>query len=399
MRARVVPLLLVVLVAVSALAGCLDLFGGLSDDEARRIYRQAFGNVRSFQRFSRLGLDVEATAGGEEAFAYRFRVHPAEGAFLVDLDVSPRLVDDPRIEEEAGLLANLTIGRKGRLLVAPDADGNLTVRRDLVPDHPAFAGVDDVNRDVGGETSPDVGPAFGLLRLDEKGDELTVRSVEATRVEGRDAWRIAWTFDNATLAAEGTVDVARQPRLPLRFEATVEPKDPRGALHPLMHVQKARLVAGFAYDDAVEVTLPPARRAPVAVERDEQAGPRVISGTIAPGHDQEVPLQELELRLGPRREPFGPDDPPDPVHFAMRAAEGAKVNASFELHYRDADADGLLSSNDTYRAIVEAERHRGNVSLYWYDLWAERYAFQPGFEALLAVVAAGAAVAVLRRQE
>lgn len=433
-------LLAVALLSLLVLPGCTDLLqpgagdgtdgATLSEAEARQAWQSAFANVDTLDDLDAIGIDVSASADGEGVFAYEIKVRPGDGAFLARISIAPRLLEEGGSGVGASatqLFGNLVFGQEVRdgvaYTVAPNITGVAKVRRDHVPEDADFTSFSDLDRQVfpGGDEGtpaptdgPSIGPDFGLLGLNDQGgaDELRIASVEATTHKGRAAWRIAFSFMNATMEVDGEVIVYDDPRLPARAAFDLQfPEDAPGD-HPLFEAGSARLVAEFTYDDEVEVTLPDAERAPVSISKEEtvdwDVDPGVIEGSISPSHEQEVPLAEVELRVGTAQEGggfggfgFGSQEPPEEVHFSMRADAGEEEQGGVRAVYADADGDGFLSANDTYRVEVSDDVLHGNVSLYWFDLWAGLYEFQPGFGALAAVgalSAAGAVAVVLRKR-
>lgn len=416
MGPRKLTALVLLLVASTALAGCTDGRGGLDAEEARALWKEAFSNADAFRHLDAVGIESTGRVDGEQVFRYSVKVRAGDAAFLVELSVAPRLTGgdgaSPQAAQAAALLENLVFGQELRddgvlYTVTPNLDGGLDLRRDHVPGDTAFTSFDDLNQEVSsGGTGPDLGPGFGLVGLNGQGDNVTIEAVEATTVAGRDAVRVAFTYSNATMEASGEMTFFRDPALPARAQVTIEPGPAADtANHPLLDVNgTAVLEVVFTYDDEVDVDLPAdAEPAPPAIEFDETdlGHDDQISGRLSETHEQEVPLDEIELRVGPLKQgaggPFSdpevPDD--DEIRFRMLASNGTRDGDDFTLTYDDADGDGLLSTNDTFRLDIKDEDDQGNVSLYWWDTWSRKYEFQPGFEGAAAVAGLAAAVALV----
>lgn len=399
------------IVAALVLAGCSDLPGGgrgISTEEAAQAYQQAFSNMQSFDQVDAIGIDSTATADGKEVFRQTIEVEPDRPAFLVELFVS-----DEISQGQPGGLGNTfafgaTVDDGIQHTVLPNLEGNLSLRRDHEPDlgdDGDFDSFDDL--EVGGtdgqNIGPDLGPGMATVGLHDQGENITVSSVEQVTHKGRDAWRVSFTFENETMSAEGTATIYQDPQLPARLEVTMTFKTSNTDQHPLFKVDEVTLTVEFRYDDEVDVTLPDAERAPVNVRNSEQDTGAEITGSIRSDHDEEVPLGEVEMRIAtPGNETGGgfgqTTPPPETVHFTMVLSNGSRVGDDFELHYDDVDGDGYVSANDTYRAVINADEHQGNVSIYWWDSWAQKYSFQPGFEIVAGLVGLVAAAAIVQRR-
>lgn len=401
-------LVVIAIFTATALAGCAQLpGGGLSDEEARQAYLEAFGNLDSFDEADAVGIESTATADGEEIFRQSVEVEPERPAFLIELFVADRLN-----QGQSGALGNeFAFGAvvEGGIehSVLPNLEGNLSLRRDHVPDlgdGDGFDSFDDLEVAPGAQGGgPDLGPGMATVGLDDQGENITVESVEQITHKDRTAWRIAFTFDNQTMSADGEAIVYDDPRLPARLEVTMQFDSSDTDQHPLFAVDEVTLTVEFTYDDEVDVVLPDAERAPARIDKTQQTTETEISGQISPSHDDEVPLDEIELRIATPGNAsdggFGQQTPPpEEIHFTMMAANGSRAEADFELHYEDLDGDGYVSANDTFRAVIHDESHQGNVSLYWFDHWAMKYEFQPGFGILAGLVGLVAAAAIVKRK-
>lgn len=398
--------------AAVLLAGCQDLVDprdgdgpkALSQAEARAAWSEAFSNLEGFEGVSAVGIETNATADGEAVFGYRLEVQPAEAAFLLRLSIAPALMQGQQ-GPATELLQNVVVGQKGIHLVMPNLQGDLRLRRDHVPDQERFASFGDLNQEVqAGSADPTVGPDVALVGLDDKGPKVAVRQVRETTHRGQAAWRIDFSFRNATLEAEGTTVVYQDPRLPARAEFTMDPRRNGSATHPLFNADQATVTTEFRYDDEVQVTLPDADRAPAEIRKVPQMQ---VDADIAFGiddeQDQEVPLEEIELRvteeLNRSGGPFSTPPPPEKVYLAMQLSKGSKSNDNASATYHDVDGDGYVSAGDSYRVNLSGDLDRTNVSVVFFDRWAGLYDFQPGFEAAAAVVAGfAAALALLGRR-
>lgn len=394
------------LVAV-ALAGCAEQSRTLDAAEAKDLWQAAFQNTESFENLSAVGIEATAKANGSQVFDYKMQVKPAESGFLFQLSMDRSLMQGEQVP--GGLLSNLAIGQKigddgvGRI-VMPDLSGNLTLRRDHVPDQKRFENFSDVNQAVGGQQSDqNLGPDFGTLGLNDQGENITVEEVTSTTVRGKAAWTIQFSFSNATFSASGELTIFKDSKLPARGSWTATSKQNASAQHPLLRADEFSMTIEFRYGDEVQIQLPDATRAPPVVDKEQSRDNGTISGSLSASHSQEVPLGEIELRITSRvngsRSPFGPSPDPDRVFFTMTADQGSKSNASYELSYTDADGDGYLSANDTFSATIKDEDRRGEVELHFFDVWSGKYVYQPGFEALVVVAAIGAAVVLARRRD
>lgn len=416
------------LVGLLVLPGCADLTGGgaaLTEAEARQAYQAAFSNLDALDAAEAVGIDSsafgtpEGSADERELFSYEMKVRPADAAFLLSVSISPELLEDSGGGgTSSAILQNLVFGQEVRddgvaYIVTPNLEGELRLRRDHVPEETAFDSFDDLDRQLfpGGDgtvdpaTDTSIGPDFGLVGLNEQGDVIVVTSVEEVTHKGRKAWRISFSVDNATYSAEGEAIIYDDPRLPARVEVTIQPAEAASTDdHPLFDLDSVRLLAVFTYDDEVTVTLPDAERAPFFLSRTEDTSdPARIEGTISPDHQQEVPLSEVRLDVGEKRESsfggFGDTSDPD-VYFSMVASEEQAENDEFRVVYDDVDEDGLLSGDDTYLVEVKNQSREGNVSVHFFDTWAMKYEFQPGFGALAGLLAmlAGVGVAAVKRR-
>lgn len=417
------------LLGLLVLPGCADLTGGgatLTEAEAQQAYQAAFSNLDALDSVEAVGIDTSAFGTPEgsddeqELFSYEMKVRPAEAAFLVSVSISPELLEDSGGDgTSSAILQNLVFGQEIRddgvaYLVTPNLEGELRLRRDHVPEETSFDSFDDLDRQLfpgaGGDggvdpaTDTSVGPDFGLAGLNEQGDVIVVESVEEVIHKGRKAWRISFTVDNATYSAQGEAIIYDDPRLPARLEVTIQPAaNASSEDHPLFELDSVRVVAVFTYDDEVVVDLPEAERAPFFLSRNEQDNGSTITGTVSPDHQQEVPLSEVRLDVGEKRDTsfggFGDTSDPE-VYFQMVASQGEANNDEFRVVYDDVNEDGLLSGDDTYLVEVNNQSRQGNVSVHFFDTWAMKYEFQPGFGAvagLVAMLAGVGAVAVKRR--
>lgn len=395
------------LVAI-ALAGCADLPGrGLTDEEAAQAYIEAFENLNSFEHFDAVGIESTATADGDEVFRQSIEVEPDRPAFLIELFLGDQLSQGQQSPLGNTFSFGAVVEDGIEHKVHPTFDGNLSLRRDHVPDldEDGFGSFDDlkVGESDGQTIGPDLGPGMATVGLADQGENITVESVESVTHKDRTAWRVEFTLDNETLSADGEAIVYDDPRLPAKIQVTMTFETSDTSQHPLFEVDEATLTVEFTYDDEVDVTLPDAERAPVNVRDSEPTDTGAeITGSIRADHDEEVPLGEVEMQIAtPGNQTGGgfgqTTPPPEEVHLTLLLSDGSNVGDDFELHYTDEDGDGYLSANDTYRAVVNAEDHQGNVSIYWYDTWAGKYAFQPGFGVVAGLVGLAAAAAVVRR--
>lgn len=400
-------LVVTAILAATALAGCAQLpGGGLSNEEAARAYTEAFENLRDFDGFDAVGIESTATADGDEVFRQSIEVEPDRPAFLIDLFVGDQLSQGQQSPLGNTFSFGAVVEDGIEHKVHPSLEGNLSLRRDHVPDldDDGFGSFDDleIGESSGQTIGPDLGPGMATVGLDDQGENITVESVEQITHKDRTAWRVEFTFDNETLSADGEAIVYDDPRLPAKIQVTMTFQTSDTSQHPLFEVDEATVTVEFTYDDEVDVTLPDAERAPVNVRDSEQDSGAEITGSIRSDHDEEVPLGEVEMQIAtPGTESGGgfgqTTPPPEEIHLTLLLSEGSNVGDDFELHYTDEDGDGYISANDTYRAVVNAEEHQGNVSIYWYDTWAGKYAFQPGFEVVAGLVGLVAAAAIVGR--
>lgn len=391
------------LIAV-ALAGCAQDGRQLSAAEAKDVWQSAFTNAESFENLEAVGIETTAEANGSQVLEYRMQVKPSQSGFLLQLSVDPSLIEEEQVSP--GLVSDLAMGQTiddgVRHFVLPDLTGNLSLRRDHVPDQEQFDDFGEVNSAVGAEqTDQNLGPDFGMHGLNDHGENITVEDVTSTTVRGKAAWTIQFSFSNATFSASGEMTFFQESKLPADGTWTIEGTGSGGG-HPLFNAGEASVTIEFRYDDEVQIELPDAERAPPNI-RKQQSSPQdgEISGSIAASHDEEVPLGEIELQITSEVEgsqnPTSPSPDPDQVFFTMQADQGSKSNASYELTYDDVDGDGYLSANDTYSATIKQGAGWDQRELHFLDSWSGKYAYQPGFEALAVLAAVGAAVALLRR--
>jgi hypothetical protein len=161
-------------------------------------------------------------------------------------------------------------------------------------------------------------------------------------------------------------------------------------------------------DAALEVkdTYP---RTSVTFEMDEDHGSEFLDsgeelfvweGELNSDHNQEVPIGELELRVG---EVETVDDE-EVFHFNVSMAlEDGEVNitdgngAWWLINYSDEDENGLVSASDEWRVETNATGVWG-LEVRFYDHWADSYQGGPlpGFE-LVFLIGALAFAAIKRR--
>lgn len=422
---------------VLVLAGCADLTGpgadgdgadgadveSMTPEETMAAWAASFDNVEELDAVTAMQMTIAlTTAEHGTVLDYEVAVDTEADAFLFRMSFDEAIFEEAGSESAAapGFFSDLTIGQvvdDGVVYtIFPNVTGTPTMRRDHVPDEDDFfESLDDLEEDTSGGAGPDLSPGSFLLGLNETGDDLEVLSAEKVTWKGRPAWRVTFRQVNTTARVEGDMVLYEDPPLPahadVHFEATGTGAGAgvgAAGTGPLAGVTEGDLTMDLLFGDEVTVELPDAQRGPVSVQTSEQVTGTGIEGGIAGDHDEEVPLDEIELHVGDSADTgggfglgFGERAPPGPVHLALLAADTTGSNDMMTLSYDDADGDGLLSAGDTYLLTVHDDDLQGNVTIYWYDLWAAQYETVPGpgpLTALTALAVAALALWVRRRR-
>lgn len=401
--------LAVAMTATLILAGCAQMTDGdggqpaLTEAEARQAWDASFSNMQEMENVDAFAMDLSISTSGEgEVLTYSIAVDASEDAFLFQMQLAPSYAqgDGGGGGMGAALFTNLTMGQEIQDGVVYTVRSNLTGEvhrfRDHVPEEDdRIDGLQELESDKSTSGTPDLSPSSFMFGLNNTDEDVTIESVESTTWEGRAAWRISFTMDNATMHAEGETIIYDDPRLPAHMEIDFRSKD-GGSTTPVAEIEEGTLTMDLRFGDEVTVQLPDAPRGAVRVDTTEVPSSKGQNGTVSPSHSDEVPLDQVELHVANASSGggfgFGDQSPPDDhIYLRLRADQGSAEDADARLTFTDEDGDGYLSANDTYELLVKDPDLRGNVSVYWFDLWAQAYpmpAPEAGLLAAAAVVAA-----------
>lgn len=399
----------VAMAATLLLAGCAQLTDGdggrqpaLTEAEARQAWDASFSNMQEMENVDAFAMDMSISTSGEgEVLTYSIAVDQSEDTFLFRMQLAPSYAQGGGGGgPAASLFTNLTMGQEIQDGVVYTVMSNLTGQahrfRDHVPDEDdRIDGLQELESDKSTSGTPDLSPSSFMFGLNQTDQDVTIDSVESTTWKGRAAWRISFTMDNETMHAEGETIIYDDPRLPAHMEIDFRSKD-GGASTPVADVQEGTLTMDLRFGEEVDIQLPDVPRGAVRVDTSEAPSDKGLNGTVSPSHSDEVPLGEVELHVANASRGggfgFGDGSPPDDhIYLRLQADQGSSENADARLTFTDEDGDGYLSANDTYELLVKDPDLRGNVSVYWFDLWAQAYpmpAPEAGLLAAAAVVAA-----------
>lgn len=429
---KLLPLLLLASTATSlALAGCSDFDPGaielISNAEAQAILEAGSPLEYAAESDKRVRIDGSAENFGGEAAAmgmgdvemsYLLQLDPDRNAMSFDIELSAGFITMDLGMAQADNVVNIRF--RDTTYVGRDMKAEDIFEDGLFGGGNGDSGEDEENFDAL------LSGNFNALFSEAEGFEVT--DVEATEWEGRQAFRITaralqpgedWDGDGEPDHGAGEIDLeyvidARSKR-PYYLES-------RG---PVTEDGDPTFEATFSYGDRVSIDVTSdGTRFPFTLHRDEQRadeeGRTVIVGTVGDAQTEEVPLDEVEMRVvsyvdewsyGPGDDEAGTSDysstdfgspqsdrSDDKILARMRLDEGWLESGEYAFEYHDNDEDGLVSAGDMYRLEAPAG---GYVQVAFYDLWADASEgglaeMMPGFE-LVALLGAVGLLVLARR--